>query len=113
MSNTMRTLPVAVAVAAALLASGCAQITAADADLPAPAASVALAATAANGLLSSIAGSVTVQSATLKHLAAAAPQLVNGDVLTVSWRADAVPIVGSRSTVQRTATYTFHGRVGT
>jgi hypothetical protein len=134
MSHPKRTLPVAAAVSAALLAGGCAQITATDADLPAPAASVALTASAANGLFSSIAGAVTVQSATLKHLAAAAPppgfantgtsgpsvtftftaapQFLNGDVLTVTWSADAVPLVGSHYQVQRTATYRFHGRVG-
>jgi hypothetical protein len=43
---------------------------------------------------------------------AAAGEFVNGDVLKVTWSADAVPIIGSHYSVARTATYGFHGRVG-
>jgi hypothetical protein len=134
MSHRTRTRLAAAAVAAALLISGCAQIAATDAGLSAPATSVSLTATAANGALSSIPGSVTVQAATLTHLSnvaptpafantgtnggtvtftfTAAPEFVNGDVLTVTWSAEAVPILGSHYTVQRIVTYGFHGRVG-
>ena len=128
----MKYLSAGSGAAALLLAGGCAQITAADADLPA-APSVALTASATNGAFSSIPGSVSVQSATLQHLAGAAPvptfsntatsgpsvtytfaatpEFLNGDVLTVTWSAEAVPILGSHYTVQKTATYSFHGHV--
>jgi hypothetical protein len=134
MSNKTCALRAASAVVTAVLISGCAQIAATDADLPAPALSVALTATAADGPFSSIPGGVTVQSATLKHFTTvaptpafadtgtngrtvtytftAAPEFVNGDVLTVTWSADAVPMLGSHYSVHKTTTYSFHGRVG-
>ncbi len=126
----------ACAITAALLTSACARITASSEDLPAPAGSIQLTASSADGPLSSIPGKIAVQSATLKHLAgpAGAPtylstgtngrsvtysfstpptEFVNGDVLTVTWTADAVQTFGgSHYTVHKTATYSFHGRVG-
>jgi hypothetical protein len=133
MSNETCAFRVASAAFAALLLSGCAQIAASDADLPAPALSVALTATAANGAFSSIPGGITVQTATLKHFTAvaptpvfantgtngqtvtftftAAPEFVNGDVLTVTWSADAVPVLGSHYAVQKTTTYSFYGHI--
>jgi hypothetical protein len=127
---------IACAIPAALLISACARITASNADLPAPAGSIELTASSTDGAFSSIPGKVAVQAATLKHRAgpAGAPtylstgtngravtyrfstpptEFVNGDVLTVTWTADAVQTFrGSHYTVQKTATYSFHGRVG-
>jgi hypothetical protein len=125
---------IAPALAATLLAGGCAQISVTDQDIPAPAPSVDINASAISGLLSHIPGSVTVASASLRHgqtsvpppsfasagahgttvtyRFTASPDFLNGDVLSVTWSADAVALSGAHYTVQKTATYSFHGRVG-